>query len=245
MPYTYSGGGAPIGNRYYLSYYPVFLFLLPSLQGVRSLLTALGVGALFTAKLVLNPFYTSSNPGEHAKAGPLRLLPIERTLLNDLAVSADPDRSRRPLAGTPPVTAYFVDDGAYPPEGEIFWLRGKSRADLLLRAPTAPAPDGSAIPLRVRTWSIEVTNGNAPNRVSVRSGWRENSVELAPGEVRVIEIAAASSVPYKPARFPTNYVYSLSLTTSDGFVPFLADATSSDSRYLGARVRLTPIYFNQ
>jgi hypothetical protein len=244
MPYTYSGGGAAIGNRYYLSYYPVFLFLLPSLQGVRALLTALALGAVFVAKLVLNPFYTSSNPGEHAKAGPLRLLPIERTLLNDLAVSADPDRSRRPLAGSPPVTAYLVDDGAYPPEGEIFWLRGKSRADVLLRAPTTAGPDGNPIPLRVRTWSIEVTNGSVPNRVSIRSGWRREAVDLAAGEVRVIEIAAAVGVPYKPARFPTNHVYSLSFSTSDGFVPFLTDPASSDSRYLGAMVRLTPTYFN-
>ena len=97
MPYTYSGGGAAIGNRYYLGYYPLFLFLMPPLRSVRPILTALTIGALFTAKLIFNPFYTSSNPGEHAKAGPLRLLPIELTLLNDLAVSADPERSRRPL----------------------------------------------------------------------------------------------------------------------------------------------------
>ena len=244
MPYTYSGGGAPIGNRYYLSYYPLFLFLVPPLRGVRALLTAVAFGALFTCKLVLNPFYTSSNPGEHAKAGPLRLLPIERTLLNDLAVSADPDRSRRPLAGTPPVTAYFVDDGAYPPEGEIFWLRGKSRADVLLRAPTTPGADGNPIPLRIRSWALEVTNGSAPNRVTVHSGWRRTAIDLAPGEARTIEIGAGAGVPYKPARFPTNYVYSLSLRTSDGFVPFLSDPTNPDSRYLGAMVRLTPIYFN-
>jgi len=244
MPYTYSGGGAPIGNRYYLSYYPLFLFLLPPLRGIRSLLSALAIGALFTAKLVLNPFYTSTNPGEHAKAGPLRLLPIERTLLNDLAVSGDPDRSRRPLAGTPPVTGYFLDEGSYPPEGDIFWLRGKSRADVLLRAPTTPGADGNPIPLRVRAWSLEVTNGNVPNRVSVRSGLRRTSVVLAPGEVRQIEIGAGAGVPYKPARFPTNYVYTLTFSTADGFVPFLNDTTSSDSRYLGAMVRLTPIYFN-
>ncbi len=36
MPYTFSGGGAPIGNRYYLSYYPLFFFLLPAHPGDRS-----------------------------------------------------------------------------------------------------------------------------------------------------------------------------------------------------------------
>ena len=30
MPYTYSGGGGPIGNRYFVSFYPLFLFLMPA-----------------------------------------------------------------------------------------------------------------------------------------------------------------------------------------------------------------------
>jgi hypothetical protein len=244
MPYTYSGGGAPIGNRYYLSYYPLFFFLLPALRGVGPVLAALAIGALFTAKLVFNPFYTSTNPGEHAKAGPLRLLPIERTLLNDLAVSADPERARRQLGGTPPVTAYFVNEGAYPPEGDRFWLRGRSQADVLIRAPTVAKADGEPVPLRVRSWSFEVTNGAVPNRVVIRSGWSRASLDLAPGEVRVVELGAGAGVPYKPARFPTNYVYALSFGTSAGFAPFLEDTTNSDSRYLGAMVKLVPVYFN-
>ena len=242
MPYTYSGGGAAIGNRYYLGYYPLFLFLMPPLRSVRPILAALTIGALFTAKLIFNPFYTSSNPGEHAKAGPLRLLPIELTLLNDLAVSGDPERSRRPLGGTPPVAAYFVDDGAYPPEGDKFWLRGRSRADVILRGPTRPGDNGAVVPMRVRAWSFELINGNVANRVDLRSGWHRATVDLAPGETRVVELAAGAGVPYKPARFPTNYVYSVSLGAREGFVPFLDDTTNSDSRYLSAMVRLTPVY---
>ena len=244
MPYTYSGGGAPIGNRYYLSYYPLFLFLVPALTDMRPAIVALTIGALFTAKLTLNPFYTSSNPGEHAKAGPLRLLPIELTLLNDLAVSADPERSRRSLGGTPPVAGYFVDDGAYPPEAGAFWVRGDSRADIVLRAPTTPTAAEEPAPLRVRAWSFEVTNGSVQNRIRIRSGWHRSSFDLAPGEVTVVELGAGPRIPYKPARFPTNYVYSVSVTTSDGFVPFLEDVKNSDSRYLGAMVRIVPVYFN-
>ena len=29
-PFTYSGGGGPVGNRYFLSFYPLFLFLTPA-----------------------------------------------------------------------------------------------------------------------------------------------------------------------------------------------------------------------
>ena len=34
------------------------------------------------------------------------------------------------------------------------------------------------------------------------------------------------------------------MSTSAGFVPFLDDFKNSDSRYLGAMVRVTPIYVN-
>ena len=32
MPFTYSGGGGPVGNRYFLGSYGLFLFLVPPLQ---------------------------------------------------------------------------------------------------------------------------------------------------------------------------------------------------------------------
>ena len=141
MPYTYSGGGGPVGNRYFVSFYPLFLFLMPAIRSAWPIVIGLAVGTLFTAKILLNPFYSSFNPGDHAKAGPLRWLPIERTLLNDLPVSADAERARRSLGGSPPIQAYFMDDNAFPPEGDGFWVRGESRADLLLRAPLTRGAD--------------------------------------------------------------------------------------------------------
>lgn len=242
MPYTYSGGGGPIGNRYFLSFYPLFLFLMPPLRSIKPIVAALAIGALFTAKLVLNPFYTSFNPNAHAKAGPLRVLPIELTLLNDLPVSADPNRARRSLGGVPPASAYFPDDGAYLPEGDSFWVRGKSRADVLLRAPAATAEGGQVTSLRIRRLALEITNGRAPNRVVVSAGWRRETLDLAAGEVRTIDFKPAGGVPYKPALYPTNFIYTFSVSTSAGFVPFLEEAGSTDSRYLGALVKVTPVY---
>jgi hypothetical protein len=195
--------------------------------------------------LLFNPFYSSFNPGAHTKAGPLRLLPVERTLLNDLPVSADIDRARRTIAGTPPLTAYFLDEGAYPPETDTFWVRGRSRADVLLRSPATQMPDGRVVPLRIRTLQFEITNGMMPNRVTVAIGFRRTSVDLAPGEVRSIAMDAGPGVPYKPSTYPTNFIYGVSISTSAGFAPFLEDpGGSSDSRYLGAMVRIVPVYFN-
>ena len=34
MPYTWSGGGGPPGNRYFLGVYPALFFLMPPVQGL-------------------------------------------------------------------------------------------------------------------------------------------------------------------------------------------------------------------
>ncbi len=81
--------------------------------------SAFVVGALFTAQIVLNPFYVSLAPGEHTKSGALRLLPIELTLLHDLPVAQDRDRMRRHVGRpnpSPQTIAYFMDDNAFVPE---------------------------------------------------------------------------------------------------------------------------------
>ena len=149
-PFTYSGGGGPVGNRYFLSFYPLFLLLTPALAGIRSAAVALAIGALFTAKILLNPFYSSFHPGEHLKSGAQRWLPLELTLLLDLPMAADRERSNRRLGGTPPVHAYFPDDNSYNPEGDMFWVKGKSRAEIILRAPVVDAGSGQFVTKAIR-----------------------------------------------------------------------------------------------
>ena len=51
MPFTYSGGGGPVGNRYFLGVYPVFLFVTPPLATPWPAVVATALGALFTAQL--------------------------------------------------------------------------------------------------------------------------------------------------------------------------------------------------
>jgi hypothetical protein len=82
-----------------------------------------------------------------ARRGLYRWLPTELTMVNDLPVNTGPSsRIRQPLGGTPPVFAYFIDDNIYNREGDAFWVRGESSADILLRAPIAPEADAAGFP---------------------------------------------------------------------------------------------------
>jgi len=241
-PFTYSGGGGPVGNRYFLSFYPLFLLLTPAMVGLRSAAVAFGIGALFTAKILLNPFYSSFHAGEHLKSGAHRWLPLELTLLQDLPMAADPNRSKRLLGGTPPVLAYFPDDNVYSPEGDAVWVKGKSRAEIILRAPVVDAGNDQFVTKAITRLQVEIQNGGMPDRVTVSTGRESRTLEMKPEEVAVLQLAVEDGVPYHRIEQPTSFLYTVSITTTNGFVPFLAAPGSSDSRFLGARVRLVPEY---
>jgi len=237
-PYTWAGGGGPIGNRYFLSFYPVFLFLMPPVATFAPAAIGLVVGAAFTAKVVFNPFWSSFNPGDHAMAGPLRLLPIELTMLNDLPLAQDPDRMRRRLRDG--MLAYFPDENAYPPEGDSFWLRGKRRADVILRAPLQDLGQNRLAGREIARLRVHVLNGARPNVVTVDTGAAKEVLTLQAGEGRELRMPVERGVPYKPYDTPTSFLYCVSFRTTAGFAPFLETPPSSDSRFLGAQITLTP-----
>jgi len=200
------------------------------------------VGSLFTTQLVLNPFFTSFFPATHPKYGLYRWLPIELSLINDLPINVHPSRAKQPLGGDPPIQAYFLDDNAYNREGEWFWVRGESRADLILRAPARPHPDGAFTTLALEALDIEVANGPAPSVVTIDTG--DGRVSVAPGAhaSQVVRVPMPEGFPYKsiPGQ-PMNRVYELSITSSEGFIPMF-DEGSRDNRFLGSRVRIVPVY---
>jgi hypothetical protein len=245
VPYTYSGGGGPIGNRYFMGFYPMLLFATPALRSARPAVLAMLVGGLFTTQLMLNPFYASYHPAEHVKAGPFRWLPVELTLLNDLPVNVTPSRIKQPLppaSGGPPTLAYFLDDNAFPLEGEWFWVRGRSRAEVLLRGPAVPRADGGFDSLRIRHLTIQVQSGDVANRVTIRSGADSSTLTLEPHSAATVTLRVGGGMPYhKDPGLPTSYVYWLAIDSDSGFVPMFSSGTR-DSRYLGAMVRVTPTY---
>jgi hypothetical protein len=242
MPFTYSGAGGSLGNRYYLSFYPLLLFLTPRLTSSGAPLTAFAVGGLFTAKMVLTPFHTAFFPSDHARSGPLRMLPVERTLVNDLMVTGDGRRARVPLGGTPPLAAYFLDDNAFNPEGSAFWVKGAARADVVLRAPASADSSGAVSPRRVEALEVDVLNGAMPGSVTIRTGGDRRVLRMEPGATETMRLAPGGGVPYQPPAQPTNWMYWISIETSAGFVPFLVSPGATDSRFLGAMITIRPVY---
>ncbi len=62
MPFTYSGGGGPVGNRYFLGLLRPVPVPRRSRHHDRPVPRRLASAALFTAQLIANPFYSSFHP---------------------------------------------------------------------------------------------------------------------------------------------------------------------------------------
>ena len=247
MPFTWSGGGGPVGNRYFLGTYGVFLFLVPPMQTAAGGLLTMALSALFVSPIISGPFFATRNPAEHSKTGLFRWLPTELTMVNDLPINTgSPARFRQPLGGTPPILAYFLDDNVFNRENDAFWVRGESSADILLRARIKNEADAAGVEvarsLRIEKLTAILETGPRPNRIVISTGGDRQVIDMAPNSQQTVELAMPHGMPYKyDPRFPTNYVYMVTISSSSGFVPMFENG-APDSRFLGVMVRLIPTY---
>ena len=221
MPYTWSGGGGPSGNRYFLSIYPALLFLTPRLASFRPVAAAWIGGGLFTAHVVLNPFVAAKQPYRNVEAGLLRALPVELTMVNDLPINLDAPRARVEY-GDPALLLYYLDHNAYRPEPPGIWIAAERRADVVVR---------SGPPIAEATVTLLSRVANA---VEVSLGGATEHVELAAGVPRDVVLRPRGVYSRR------SWAYLLSVRTETGFVPRLVEPGSRDSRYLGVAVRMTP-----
>ena len=227
LPYTWFGGGGSVGNRYFMGAYGVFLFMLPAIQATWVSLVPWAIGSLFTAQLVLNPFMASFRPGDYAKHGPLRWLPVELTNVNDLPINTDPSRVRvwfgdNPGVGDPGFQVYFLDDNAYGrEEDKSFWVKGRTRAEFLIKTDRP-----------IRRAVLTLTAGPVATDAALSIGGRRETLHLAAGESQQVTLALGPAFPYQ-----RRFVWVGAIASSTGFAPIFHDPASTDSRYLGVRVK--------
>jgi hypothetical protein len=221
VPYTFNGGGGSIGNRYFMSTYGVLLFLLPPFDSAALAVVPWLVGCLFSAQVTFNPFYASFNPSDQAKQGPLRWLPVELTLVNDLPINTQPNRARVWFGEARRFQLYFLDDNAYAREELTFWVKGRSTAEFLVKT-VEPA---SAI-------EFDLASGDVATSVTVSRGWHSQRVDLTANATARVSVPLDDGFPYNGTR-----VWRVSIRSSAGFVPLFVSGASADNRFLGVRVK--------
>jgi hypothetical protein len=244
LPYTWFGGGGSVGNRYFMGVYGIFFFLLPPISSVAVAMVPWLVGCLFVGKLVVNPFVSSFRPGSYAEAGPLRMLPVELSNINDLPINTERlervvwfgDDPNRPAGmADPGFQIYFLDTNAYRDADKTFWVKGESRADFLMKTVPVAQADGTIRPARRLTLTLNA--GPLPVKVKASLGGRNQEIVVPAEDTRQITFSLDRSFTYmdKDDNKP-RFVWSASISADSGFVPAL-NGGSTDIRFLGVRVR--------
>ena len=223
FPFTWSGDGGPPGNRYFMTIYPAIFFLMPPVASNLLPMLAWVGGALFTAKMLVNPFVSAKNTWEIADRGFARKFPVELTMANSLPVRlAQPLRGNITYSENPVIKLYFLDQHAWTPENEYgMWISGGGRADIIVRT----------------VYEMERLRLTARSPINTVL-----TISAGAGEVKQQVVGGAPVtfvVPARGVRGFQSYACLLSVQSSEGFVPHLLDPASNDSRNLGAQIAFT------
>ena len=226
-PYSWSGGGGPTGNRYIVGVYAAIFFLTPPMSSSAAAILAWIGGALFTAKMLVNPFVAAKSPYLATERGFARWLPVEVTMANDLPIMLI--EGPRAHSWFNDVLLYFLDEHAYPPEtidgaGHTgVWIAGDGRADIIMRS----------------DWRIDHLRMTIESRVPTvfiaSAGAGEKRVPLAPDQPVTFDLPTSGVHDF------SSYAYLLSARSTEGFTEHLRNPESTDNRNLGVLMRFTAI----
>jgi hypothetical protein len=227
-PYTWNGAGGPTGSRYFLSIYPVIFFLVPAGTGAAAALAAWIGGLACVGPILLQPFDSQHARWTIPERAPLRWLPVELTMMDDLPVRLNQSRGRLSFGEPRNALLYYMDAGTYNPEGQGFWVAGGVRTDIVVRV----SEDA--------TTSLMKLSAHSPiaNDVTVTWGGSTCTMSLKPDIPAACEVRARSGAWAHGGNF-----FRLTVTTTAGFVPSDRNRASADSRNLG--VFLEPVFEGQ
>ncbi|MBN2346323.1 MAG: hypothetical protein JXO51_08010 [Candidatus Aminicenantes bacterium] len=223
MPDNYFGGGGSLGNRYFLSIYPLFFFLGLRERRLRSPLVSLAPVAaaiIFLSPVLLNGLQHSAFPRYPGLSFPIRLFPPEKTQYATLPSNTNPRAFNRRIAGK--YTLFFLNDNYNPIEGEAFWTHADKQLELFVLAPG-----------KVQRFTFQLKNIPRDNHVRLQVEHKARTVFIPAGEVRSVSFSHVPGL-----RFFSRYLYLVKIKSRKYFCPFFADPATQDRRLLGVQAHL-------
>lgn len=233
-PFDWRGSPDDLGDRAFALVYPALVFLPGHFRLRRPGLALLPFAAagLWTVPALAMPVPALAHeptPQEHVRAPAFRALPLELTLLAGHDLDGWAARTWGQAVWIVPRESFFVDE----PHPNGVWVRGASRSEVVMVSPTRVRR------VRLVVYSLapenELTLDSGEERVRVRfdSEAKRNGtpidLKVAPAARNLGFFAASAG----------EFVYRLTVTSTDGLVPARRDPNSPDLRYLGTFLDFT------
>nr|HPQ42170.1 hypothetical protein [bacterium] len=223
IPSNWHGGSCAVGNRYLISWLPAFFILIRQPPNRKLLLVTAGLTALFSGAIALSPATAFVNYRDIPKRPVMQAFPMEITLLESWPV--DDLSHRRVDYGD--YFIYFADDNQFGSENDGFWVKGRRRADMVIRC-WKP----------VDTVTLTIRNGSRPARIYGSAGDADFRKTVGGGETFQIRLNPGTPVNAYNLAGNVSYCYPVRIGTSSGFIPRFTESGSTDHRFLGCFVRI-------
>ncbi len=223
MPDNYAGGA--VGNRYFLSIYPLFLFLPSPKRQMRELTLCWLVAAVFISQILIIPFFHSHYPGTHAKKLPFKALPVEMTLVNNFPTNTNPNAFRQEVGTQPHIGwLHFLDDNFLPRirESDVeksgFWTLGPYTTEMILK---------TYYPVKRLDFHL-LNNPRMRNEITVQVGRQKKKIMLGTKQRGTLSFS-----PVKAFNIKSLYLFRIKIGASKGAIPYFEEETSRERRFLG------------
>ncbi len=222
MPDNYGGGGGSLANRYFLNIYPFFLFLPAAKITRKEIAVSWIVAAIFIGQILVSPFQASAKPATHGKRFPFTLLPVEKTLINNLPTNTNPPAFRQQW-GNPPSNdrfLYFLNDNfnINHPTEHGWWTLGDRTADIILR---------TFFPAKEVVVHL-LSNPRQSNEITVSVDGRRQRAVMGANQWATLRFPVGSGFAQKGA-----HLYRLKIGAAKGSLPYYESETSDEKRWLG------------
>ncbi len=130
IPSNYHGGGGALGNRYFVSLYPLLLLSVPKLPNKKIVAALIAIAAFFSGPFLVYPWLSSYQPGEFTRSGFYSRLPIEWTLVGAYPIF-HPDLYRVTFPGSQGYW-YFLDHRSSGKKDNGFYVQPGEPAHIIL-----------------------------------------------------------------------------------------------------------------
>lgn len=222
-PENYFGGCGSIGNRYFLTIFPLFFFLGYKNRVFKFSLLPVFISVLFLSGVYIDSFSHSIYTRQAGLSFPTKLFPPEKTQYQTLQTNENPRAFGKLLRhGKMKYWIHFLNDNFYSIEENSFWTNSNKKLELFL-----------ATPKKVKQFEIELTNSPVKNRVFFQIESQKKKVDLKPHQMSIITFKKIDGL-----KIRERYLYHIKIKSSESFCAYFNNPTSNDKRILGIKTHI-------
>ncbi len=222
-PVNYFGGSGSVGNRYFMTLFPLFFFLGYKNRSFKFIIVPVIVALTFLSGVYMDMSYHSSFSRYAGLSFPIKLFPPEKTQYDKLPTNENPRAFGRLIYdGDTKYWVYFLNDNYHQINDNSFWTNGEKCLELFLATEKKP-----------KEFIFMLKNIPKDNKIKISIEDRKKEIYLRPEQS-----AVKSFKKIRGLRMSNRYVYHIKIKSSESFCPYFNDPDKEDKRILGIKVHV-------